>query len=785
MKRSENKDLHYLIGLFAASILILTSSSCSFRRDVTPVAIADTPQRIVDDIREPLVNEGCEPEDCLSSAVSLRKAGKSAEAQTRLNEILDKFPGTVWASRAALLLGLGSLDEARENAFEFLDRALDIPDIKDYLLFFRGRAHHIKGEFAEAASLYDSLICLYPGSALAADSLFKKGEALMEAGEYLQARGQFSNFIRQYPKNSSIPAALFKSALNSLYLNEGKEVSEALRRLVVHYPLDNASKIALLILNDLKESGGGAPELSSEEIMTRAGKLFDGARYKESIGELSKIKGAEGELRERILLKTAYAQVRLKSYEQAEKTIKEYLKGQGIKKEAEALSLWGLIALRRNDGDELIKIEKKLARKYPGSRERAGVLYYLGTFYEGKRLKEDSFAYFKKVADEFRGSQHAKDALWSISWIDYREGKYEEAYKTLSLFLESAEGKELTKGLYWSGRSLEKMGRVDDALNAYGKVCEADRDGYYRQIAGDRMLALRSGIRIDAPGAPEAVQEEVIIPEPDEIEERDEENGLSLADTEEGFEKKDLLFLNGHYLAARELITLGLQAQASAEVDLLAKRYSKDDEALKMLAGLFYDSGDYFRALRIYRVYLSGFNKDGKRKDLYAFAFPLKLIDTIKEKAPGNADPYLVAAVMREESHFNPKAVSPVGALGLMQIMPYTARFVAKELKKEGFDSKELFNPELNIELGSWYLTHLAERFDNNLVLTIAGYNAGPDAVARWTLTLPSELDEFIESIPYSETRNYAKKVLKSYGEFLRLSGVDPAGRFNRPEGQF
>ncbi|MDP2688832.1 MAG: lytic transglycosylase domain-containing protein, partial [Deltaproteobacteria bacterium] len=117
----------------------------------------------------------------------------------------------------------------------------------------------------------------------------------------------------------------------------------------------------------------------------------------------------------------------------------------------------------------------------------------------------------------------------------------------------------------------------------------------------------------------------------------------------------------------------------------------------------------------------------------------------------------------------------------LMQIMPSTGRFIAGKLGKDLNDARELLDPDTNIKLGSWYLGYLARRFEGDIVLTIASYNAGPNAVQRWTETLPTELDEFIESIPYPETRRYAKKVLKSYGEFLRTGGADPSGLLTRP----
>jgi soluble lytic murein transglycosylase len=119
---------------------------------------------------------------------------------------------------------------------------------------------------------------------------------------------------------------------------------------------------------------------------------------------------------------------------------------------------------------------------------------------------------------------------------------------------------------------------------------------------------------------------------------------------------------------------------------------------------------------------------------------------------------------MREESRFRPDALSPAQAMGLMQIIPPTGVAIARELGRKGFVPEQLYRPVVNIEYGVQYLNTNLKRFGGALPQTIASYNAGPDAVARWLKARPDrEWDEFIEEIPYQETNRYVKKVLKSY----------------------
>jgi soluble lytic murein transglycosylase len=136
----------------------------------------------------------------------------------------------------------------------------------------------------------------------------------------------------------------------------------------------------------------------------------------------------------------------------------------------------------------------------------------------------------------------------------------------------------------------------------------------------------------------------------------------------------------------------------------------------------------------------------------------------------------LIAAIIREESQYDWKAVSRVGAIGLMQVMPDTANAVAQ---RNGFPSitrDDLFDQETNIRIGVYYVQRLLEQFSDNVVQTIAAYNAGPSAVENWmTLHGRRSQDEFVELIPYQETRQYVKRVLRSYREYLRLNASQPS----------
>jgi soluble lytic murein transglycosylase len=150
------------------------------------------------------------------------------------------------------------------------------------------------------------------------------------------------------------------------------------------------------------------------------------------------------------------------------------------------------------------------------------------------------------------------------------------------------------------------------------------------------------------------------------------------------------------------------------------------------------------------------------------YLYPHAYWDTVSAQArEKELDPYLVLALIRQESAFDPEAVSPAQAYGLMQILPNTA---ARVTRAPSVSSAALVDPDFNVQTGTTYLRQLLDLYDDNLYMAIAAYNAGENAVDKWRARHAGlEPDEFIESISYRETRNYVKLVLRNYRIYQRL----------------
>jgi len=159
-------------------------------------------------------------------------------------------------------------------------------------------------------------------------------------------------------------------------------------------------------------------------------------------------------------------------------------------------------------------------------------------------------------------------------------------------------------------------------------------------------------------------------------------------------------------------------------------------------------------------------------RDLYRY--PLAFWDLIRQKAQDrDLDPYLVLGLIRQESLFDTRARSPATALGLMQLIPPTATRIAKQLGLPAPSQDNLFEPEVNVTLGTQYLKDLLQRYSNNWYKAIAAYNAGEAAVDRWEREIATDdIEEFVERIPYVETRGYVKLVLRNHQIYKRLYDI-------------
>jgi len=373
---------------------------------------------------------------------------------------------------------------------------------------------------------------------------------------------------------------------------------------------------------------------------------------------------------------------------------------------------WLGIALGGREAD---RVWRGLVHQYPTSPWAARAFLALGLRAEARGDLEKAIELFTRLAHLHPSAPSADEARWRMGWLRYRQGRFEEAER---IFLRSAARDPGTgrapAHLYWAAKSRARRGMDPGPLLL--RVARAYPHTYYGMRARER-LGLTDPPR-PAPGVPFALPGESFLP------------------------------------VYEELLALGFFEESEEEAEA-ALAHGPSRRVLRTLAKARLQLGDFPGAVLAAEAAVRRGGADG---DLWRLAYPRPYWDAVREAARGTGlDPLLVLAVVREESRFDPQAISPAGAVGLMQLLPATARELEPAL---GF--RDLLNPETNLRLGTRYLKAQLRAF-GDLRLALAAYNAGPSAARRFASEGTGDPDEFIERIPYGETRTYLRRVLESY----------------------
>jgi len=403
------------------------------------------------------------------------------------------------------------------------------------------------------------------------------------------------------------------------------------------------------------------------------------------------------------------------------------------------LPIWYARSLARADRvPESIAEFEKIAGGKP-SAQAVRARYLAGVLLEGRALTKRADTHFRAVEASRRSGGLNQAAGWRLGWSAYRQGRYAEAIGYFDRLIANLENDpvEQLKPRYWRARALEKGG-LGDAPAEFTVLANEFPLSYYGWRAAGRAGVVRSPRAAHTPPA-----------------------------------KGRSRLASGDLERPRILLEAGMIEEAQGEIRELGRRVRGLHDRLD-LAHLASDSGDFHLA---HRIVVEGYSESLARgpvphfEDLWWYAWPsayLPLVDRATER-PGSVPPALVYSIMREESGFRAAVVSPVGARGLLQIMVETGQQLAIQHGVDDFGGEDLFDPETNIELGARYLSDLETRFEGRLSASVASYNAGPEAVSNWAVGPSIEDDEWVEGIPYSQTRSYVKRVLRSLNAYRVL----------------
>ena len=352
-------------------------------------------------------------------------------------------------------------------------------------------------------------------------------------------------------------------------------------------------------------------------------------------------------------------------------------------------------------------------------------------------------------------SEEGLRAAWRLGWLSWLRAEYAEAAERWGRIpgVRTASQGYRDASMYWIGRTHEQRGDAEGAARLFTSlVAEAPRS-YYGVLAARRAPRARPNQGRN----PASAQLAASLP----------------------VDPRETLQADAPYARVEALRAVGLGDFADEEMDEVVRRSTGDLRRLYALSAAYAHDARHFQSLRILRRHFIGLARSAPPalpRAFWDFFYPLGWRTELNDAATRAAlDPYFVAAVVREESSFDPQARSRVGARGLMQLMPDTARQLAKGRGLPAGDDL-LADPGANLALGSAYLAGLMKEFGEPR-LAVAAYNAGPARVREWwKARVTDDVEVWVELIPFDETRFFVRRVMLSWEEYRRLYGAPLAG---------
>ncbi len=656
---------------------------------------------------------------------------------------------------ADLLLGLLLVRQnQQEEAISYLERAaLSYPLLGDYALYFLAQAEQGAGRYGTAAAVLMRLVEQHPESLYLERARREAPRDWLQAAEFSRAEEASLQYLAIYPQGPGRAQVWVTLGEALLSLGRQERAEEILRRVWIEFPAGPESLRAKELLATIP----GVRAFTPEEQFRRALTLYHLGRYGPALQEFKPFATPASPYETGARLYLGLSAFSLRQFSQAIQWLRPLRDVAGPER-GEAIFWLGRSLGRAGDYAGFVEQMSLLPKVAPKSRWAEEGLYLLGRAAADQGDAAQARTYLVRFMQEFPKSTWADDALWLQGWLAYKEHEPKAALAAWDRLLAEEPGSSFrVSALYWRGRVLETMHRQREAVEAYRTLLATALDSpYYRLHAEERLKHLKhAGRRVERPASAPAGR----------------------------IEKGERV----HAEKGRALRDLGLRDEAVAEYSEQVRMHPEDRAGLAEACRAFLDLQRYDKAVwlgnRILRPLYVQENGQPPIPQYWECTYPLVEWPLVRQQAKEQGvDPYLITALMREESAFAPQAVSWAGARGLMQLMPETADRVAKKYSVPRDPSIPLETPELNIRLGTVHLAELLRETGGNLILALASYNAGRQQVQNWIQRFGfTDAEQFTEDIPYTETRNYVKRVLGTYGQYTSLHEQRRAARREEP----
>jgi len=677
---------------------------------------------------------------------------RTPEAYTAVTAYAHSHTGE---AAAAAYLALGHaylLDKRYADAGTALAQARrDEGELADYADFLDAEASHQAGDDAAAENILHGFTDRYPDSIFDAQEPELEATVLLDLGNYTAARQVLA--AAASTAAASRPGFQLAEGQVEQALGQQQAAENTFKLLLLGHPLSAEAQIARAKLTEL----GAEALLTAADLRTLAEAFYNAGRYAEADEQfrvLERAPGLDAQTRNGFAVSEAACQLKLKRLTVAEA---QALPDTADDNGARRLDLLLDLARDHNDTDGLKQIIAEMESRFPHSPWLADALFSAGNMYMLKRDYPTAIEYYADLAGRFPGDKNASAAHWRAGWLSYRLGLYPAAEHIFDEQIQLYPGTtETVSALYWRGRLYETQDHNPAMAAAnYRTIVRAYQHFFYAQMARLRLAALATPASTDRlPGAP-APGNTQAAPQP----QLDSIQPLPVPHFVDSFPED-----SPHLAKARLLANAGLTEYIALEI----KADPNSSSWGALAEGQIYSSyGQTFRAVRALKRAIPNAASVSIQSIPLAYwriLFPEPWWNTIEtESAKNNLDPYLVASLIRQESEFDSTAISYANAYGLMQLLPTVGKSMAHQEGIAHFQTFQLLDPNMNIRLGTRYLRQMLDRFGGVKEYALAAYNAGDSRVVDWQAAGPySGIDEFVESIPFTQTREYVEAILRN-----------------------
>lgn len=653
-------------------------------------------------------------------------------------------------------LGLGAADLAHgritEGTYNLEAARLALPKVADHADFAMAEALIAQSREAEALPRLERVIAAQPVSPFRGEALVRAGEILLAAGNAKRAAALLKPHANWLPHPRG--TLVYGTALEG----DGQFPSAVmqLQRVYYDHPKSPEAAKAEVILRRIKAQLGDAyPPAMGRTMLSRAQKLMEGGDPRRAMEELSAMEphvaGADRELAK---VRGGVARYYARDYRGALQYL-EQTPVDSAEADGERLYYWVSAARRLDSESEISRALAEFEKRQPKSEWRAQALIDIANRSLVNNQVDVYEPLYQTCAASAPGSSKGAYCSYRVAWAHYLRRR-SDAPALLREHVERFPGTEDVAGaLYFLGRIAEERDDTASARAYYEAIEQTYPNYYYAMIARER-LALPGIRRVIAN---KAVLEGLMLRPPSGPPDFEAD-----AKTRVRLER------------ARLLDQAGLEDWAETELRFAARVDAKPHVAAVELSGLMEAQGKPEQGLRYVKSLANGYLGWGFErapKHFWKAAFPMPFQDSLdRYSVERNLDPHLVAGLIRQESEFDPKALSRSNAVGLTQIMPATGRDLSRRIGVRYFTASMLSQPDYNVRLGTFYLRMLLDSLEKNLAAVLAAYNAGKTRADMWMRWGDfREQAEFIESIPFHETRNYVQIVLRNADMYKRLYG--------------